>query len=162
MAFAPKNIFEIHLSVSDRKISTEFYERVFGFTVARHIDTRDITFLWMNGEKSEMIGLWGPDCPDPPMSRGKSHIAFRLPSEEVIEAPKVLHGLGITPLDEDKSSIPFLNYKPTDEAVVLCWMPAVSIYFHDPDGHSLEFISMLQESPDTELGVVSFSEWMKR
>ena len=51
---------------------------------------------------------------------------------------------------------------PIEEPEVLCWMPAASVYFDDPDGHSLEFISMLDESPRPELGRVSWSEWRRQ
>jgi len=36
-----------------------------------------------------------------------------------------------------------------------------SIYFHDPDGHSVEFIALLDEPPDASF-VGSLSEWQKR
>ena len=35
------------------------------------------------------------------------------------------------------------------------------LYFDDPDGHSLEFISMLDEAPRPALGQVSWSEWRR-
>jgi catechol-2,3-dioxygenase len=38
-------------------------------------------------------------------------------------------------------------------------MPAASLYFDDPDGNMLEFISMLPDAPQPELGVVSWSRW---
>jgi hypothetical protein len=38
-------------------------------------------------------------------------------------------------------------------------MPAVSIYFADPDGHELEFIAPLPDKPRPEIGVVSREEW---
>ena len=154
MAFHTERIFEVHLSVQDRHKSAEFYQRVLGCEIATHIDRRDITFLWMNGRGSVMIGLWGPNCPDPPMSRGTSHFAMHLSPEEVEKAPQQLLELGVSPLDFDGN--------PTDEAVVLCWMPAVSVYFKDTDGHSLEFISMLQEPPAPDMGVVKLSEWQRR
>jgi lactoylglutathione lyase len=47
----------------------------------------------------------------------------------------------------------------TERPFVFGWMPAVSIYFTDPDGHSLEFISMLPDEPNPELGVVEWGEW---
>lgn len=154
MAFHPKGIFEIHLSVQDRYKSAEFYQKVLSCELATHIDRRDITFLWMNGRGSVMIGLWGPECPDPPMSRGISHFAMQLSSQEVEEAPQKLLQMGVSPLDFDGN--------PTDEAVVLAWMPALSVYFKDPDGHSLEFISMIDDAPAPDLGVIKLSEWRKR
>jgi lactoylglutathione lyase len=45
--------------------------------------------------------------------------------------------------------------------MVFAWMPAVAIYFNDPDGHSLEFIAILPGKPRPELGVISFDEWIK-
>jgi lactoylglutathione lyase len=42
---------------------------------------------------------------------------------------------------------------------VFAWMPAASLYFHDPDGNSLELLSMLPEAPQPELGIVSWSRW---
>ena len=53
------------------------------------------------------------------------------------------------PLDGDES----------DEPCVLAWMPAVSIYFRDPDGHQLEYIAMLAQHPRPDLGVVPLSRW---
>jgi len=44
--------------------------------------------------------------------------------------------------------------------MVFAWMPAVAIYFNDPDGHSLEFIAPLEEKAKPELGVVSYDEWL--
>lgn len=47
-------------------------------------------------------------------------------------SPQVLREAGITPLDIDS--------KPAEEPVVPGWMPAVAVYFHDPDGNLLEFL----------------------
>ncbi len=154
MAFHPKKIFEVHLSVEDRNISTEFYQRVLGCEIAIQIERRDVTFLWMNGHGSIMIGLWGPKCPNPPIARGVSHFAMELSAQEVEDAPQKLLQLGVTPLDFDS--------KPTDEAVVIGWVPSLSVYFKDPDGHSLEFISVLDAPPKPDMGVLKLSEWRKR
>jgi len=40
-------------------------------------------------------------------------------------------------------------------------MPALSLYFQDPDGHSLEYLAMLTDDPQPERGVVKWSEWRK-
>ena len=36
----------------------------------------------------------------------------------------------------------------SEEPSVIGWMPSAQIYFRDPDGHMLEFISILPEKPD--------------
>lgn len=46
--------------------------------------------------------------------------------------------------------------------MVFAWMPAIAIYFDDPDGHCLEFIAILDEEAKPELGVVSFEEWTNK
>ncbi|HEX3600204.1 MAG TPA: hypothetical protein VHU84_08670 [Lacipirellulaceae bacterium] len=56
------------------------------------------------------------------------HIALRTTVEEVLQSPKALRQGGIMPLD--------FAGQPTDQAVVLAWMPAVSVYFRDSDGPS--------------------------
>jgi len=45
--------------------------------------------------------------------------------------------------------------------MVFAWMPAVAIYFEDPDGHELEFIAVLDGEPRPELGVISYHDWEK-
>lgn len=44
--------------------------------------------------------------------------------------------------------------------MVFGWMPAIAIYFRDPDGHSLEVIAMLPQPPQPALGIVSWEEWL--
>jgi len=41
-------------------------------------------------------------------------------------------------------------------------MPAASVYFRDPDNNLLEFITMLPDPPRPDLGVLSWSEWVRR
>ncbi|MNT98461.1 hypothetical protein D3C72_2410490 [compost metagenome] len=45
--------------------------------------------------------------------------------------------------------------------MVFAWMPTIAIYFDDPDGNSLEFISMLEGQGQPELGVLSYGDWQK-
>lgn len=95
-----------------------------------------------------MLGLWeartGPQ-------RMNLHVAFAADLDDVLRAPSRLLDLGIPLLD--------LSGNPADEPVVLAWMPAVSVYFRDPDGHLLEYISMLDAAPRPELGVLGWSVW---
>jgi lactoylglutathione lyase len=153
MSFNVRGIFEVHLSVADTRRSAKFYHDVLNFKLAADFPDRDITFLWMGPAGSRMLGLWGPACPNPPISRGRGHFAMQLSPHEVQESLKELEAKGVTPLDFDE--------QPASEPVVLAWMPAVSVYFKDPDGHLLEFISMLDEPPAREFGILKFSEWQR-
>ncbi|MEL6941600.1 MAG: hypothetical protein AAFO82_02950 [Bacteroidota bacterium] len=47
--------------------------------------------------------------------------------------------------------------------MVFCWVPAISIYFSDPDGHELEFIGILpgKSKSDKEKRVATYEEWLK-
>ncbi|MBV8885578.1 MAG: hypothetical protein JO235_16505 [Chroococcidiopsidaceae cyanobacterium CP_BM_RX_35] len=38
-------------------------------------------------------------------------------------------------------------------------MPAISLYFTDPDGHLLEYLAMLPQEPCPDVGVVPYSQW---
>ncbi len=62
-----------------------------------------------------------------------------------------LRAAGLTPRSGDGT--------PVEEPVVLGWMPAASVYFDDPDGHSLEFIAMLPDTPRPELNMIPLSQW---
>ena len=94
-----------------------------------------------------MLGLWevgtGPQ-------RLSLHIAFRADLPDLHAAVR-LRAANVVPLD-------FWG-QPTDEPVVLGWMPAASLYFRDPDGNMLALLSMLSDPPQPELGIVGLSRW---
>ena len=47
------------------------------------------------------------------------------------------------------------------EPSVIGWMPAATIYFRDPDGHLMEYLTMLDyEERRPDLGIVNWSEWI--
>ena len=69
------------------------------------------------------------------------------------QATKFLNEKGLKPYN-------FLN-DGTDKPMVFAWMPAIAIYFKDPDGHELEFISVLNGEAKPELGVISYEEWLE-
>ena len=70
-----------------------------------------------------------------------------------MQAPAALRAAGVAPLD--------FAGNPTEEPVVLAWMPAGSLYFRDPDGNLIEFLAMLPDAPDPKLGVVGWTEWCR-
>lgn len=79
------------------------------------------------------------------------HIAFRVTLPQVEASIAALRKAGLTPHGGGGAEIA--------EPVVLSWMPAASVYFDDPDGHSLEYICMLPHTPRPDLGRVTLSEW---
>lgn len=143
------DLFEAHLPVADLARATDFYTGPLGLTLAHIVDGK-AAFLWIGSPGQAMLGLWASSAPQQMIL----HVAFRATVEAVTAAPATLRAAGITPLDFDG--------RPADQPCVLAWMPAVSIYFRDPDGHMLEYIAMLAEDPRPDLGVVSFSRWNAR
>jgi lactoylglutathione lyase len=142
------SLFEAHLAVADLDTSTAFYRDIIGLKLAHVTAARQAAFFWVGSPGQAMLGLW--DAGASPQ-RTTTHVAFGATLEDVIAAPLRLRSLGIT----------LLNFegKPTDEPVVLAWMPAASIYFRDPDGHLLEYIAMLSDSPRPDAGVLPWREW---
>jgi lactoylglutathione lyase len=98
-----------------------------------------------------MLGLW--ETGDGPQ-RMSLHTAFTVELNALLDAPRTLRDSGIAPLD--------FAGKPAMEPVVLAWIPAASLYFHDPDGNLLEFLCMLAETAEPGLGVVPWSSWIQR
>lgn len=145
--FAVTGLFETHLSVSDLDRSVAFYRDIVGLPLAHVVPERQVAFLWIGAPGEAMLGLWGTTAP----IGLRLHFALRMAKADVIAAPAVLRGRGVEPLG--------FGSEPTDTAVVYGWMPAVCIFFKDPDGHSVEFISMLPDRPRPEVGVVSWPQW---
>jgi lactoylglutathione lyase len=144
-------LFETHLTVSDLERARSFYEGKLHLELAHYLPDRRVAFYWLGGAGTSMLGLWEAGASPQRMSL---HTAFRTDLPNLLDSPRQLRAAGIVPLD-------FFG-NPSDEATVLAWMPAASVYFHDPDGNLLEFLTMLQETPQPELGVVPWSRWKNR
>ena len=143
-------LFETHLTVADLTRSIAFYRDTLGLPLAQIFENRKVAFFWIGPKPGHtMLGLWeqgsGPN-------RMQLHIAFKVALPDILNAAEALIQAGIQPLD--------FNGQPTTEPQVLAWMPAVSIYFRDPDGHLLEFLTMLDDPPAPERGVVPYSKWL--
>ena len=146
-----RGLFETHLTVANLPRSIRFYRDTLGLTLAQVFDERRVAFLWIGATPGQaMLGLWetgsGPN-------RMHLHIAFSVTLDHILHAAEALMKAGITPLD--------FNGNPSTEPQVLAWMPAASLYFRDPDGHMLEFLAMLEDTPAPERGVVPWPLWRK-
>ena len=144
-----QRLFETHLTVSDLPRSISFYRDVVGLKLAFEASERNVAFLWIGSPGRSMLGLW---------SLGTTplgfilHLAFDVALKDLLDAPKCLKTQGIKPLS-------FFGVE-TMEPSVICWMPAASVYFRDPDGHTLEYLTMLDKEPRPDLGIIPWSEWL--
>jgi len=144
-------IFEAHLSVTNLDRAIAFYRDVVGLQFAHTSDVPRAAFFWAGSAGKSMLGLWE----GAPLSFHKiRHTAFEVALADLHEAPARLEKAGVVARDFDGL--------PSNEPVVLAWMPAASIYFNDPDENLLEFIAMLPDPPRPEAGVVRWSEWRKQ
>ncbi len=150
MAVVPiGGLFEAHLTVSDLERSVAFYRDIVGLPFAHRIPDRHVAFFWIGAPGAGMLGLWSVHS-SPLFMR--LHIAFRVTLPQVEASIDALRQAGLTPRNGGGG--------PTiAEPVVLAWMPAASVYFDDPDGHSLEYICMLPDRPRPDLDRVPLSRW---
>lgn len=141
-------LFETHIDVRNLERSLAFYREVLGLTLGTIDQKRRVAFLWMGGAGEAMLGLWEKtEGQIPPQ-----HFAFRSTVDDVLDR-------SVAWLDERGLACHnFLN-DGTKRPMVFAWMPAIAIYFDDPDGHSLELIAMLPGRPRPEAGVISYEAW---
>ena len=131
-----------------------FYGDVLGLELGRHEPERRAAFYWVGENRRTMLGLW--EAP-PWLTRGTSnavrtqHIAIGLSLEDLNSTTQYLKKNGIQPKN-------FFD-QITEEPSVFGWIPAASIYFHDVDGHLLEFIAKIDSQPAPHVGTLSLTEW---
>ncbi len=146
-----KGIYEAHVGVTDLNRSIKFYEDVVGLTLSARFNERSVAFMSVGGLETGMLGLWAGTSPaGTSVLKPGSHFAFTCDKEDVIAAPDVLRSHGIQPLD--------LFGNKTDEAIVVSWMPALAVYFRDPDENLLEYICPKIGAP-RDIGIVPWSQW---
>ncbi|MNY06117.1 Glyoxalase/Bleomycin resistance protein/Dioxygenase superfamily protein [compost metagenome] len=129
----------------------DFYKNTLGLEPCYFEEERRIAFFWIGKPKEAMLGLWEK----PKDQIVKQHFAFRCDQEYILDqATGFLKEKGLKPYNFIKDG--------SDQPMVFSWMPAIAIYFNDPDGHQLEFISILEGEAKPELGVIAYEDWMNR
>ncbi|MFD1737513.1 VOC family protein [Bacillus salitolerans] len=143
-------IYETHVHTKNLETAINFYESL-GLRIAFIIEDRRVAFFYLGeeGSREQMLGVWEVRKEE----FTKSHFAFSATYEELLNIPNYLKEKGIT-------LRPSFGLKPT-EPIVHSWMPAASYYFYDPDGNSLEYITLLEGEPIPQLGPVHLSTWLK-
>jgi catechol 2,3-dioxygenase-like lactoylglutathione lyase family enzyme len=141
-------LFETHINVTDLERSMHFYGEVLGLELGIIDEARRIAFYWVGARGEAMLGVWEK----PKEQVLPQHFAFRCSIEAILEQAAAYL---------EARHLPYHNFlnDDTKRPQVFGWMPAVAIYFNDPDGHSLEFIAMLPDPARLEVGVVSWEAW---
>lgn len=144
-------LYETHLPVANLDRAKSFYGGTLGLELAREFPQRSVAFYWIGGREQGMLGLWqsgsGP-------LRMVLHLAFRMTLPSVMSLCNTLEVAGVSPLGFSGEAV--------TEPVVLGWMPAASVYCNDPDGHSIEFLAMMDDAPDAGFGTGPLSMWNSR
>lgn len=145
-----KGLYETHIETENLEGAMDFYKNLLGLEFALLEDKRRIAFFWIGKTREYMLGIWER----PKGQVHTRHFAFRCEKDFI--------------LNESASWLQQRNLKPynflkdgTERPMVFAWMPAVAIYFNDPDGNILEFIAVLEGQGKPELGVISYEEWLK-
>lgn len=141
-------LWETHITVGDLDRSVVFYRDVVGLTLAHIVPERHVAFFWIGKPRQTMLGLWTTHTSPIAM---KLHYAFQVSVEGAEASIAALKKAGLQPTSGTGEVIV--------EPEVIPWIPAASVYFRDPDGHSLEFIAMLPEAPAPNTKRVSLSKW---
>jgi lactoylglutathione lyase len=145
-------LYEAHLAVRHTEMSKAFYLEIVQLSFAYRDPKRDIVFLWIGENRASMLGLWGPDT-----AYGsqffQSHLSIAVSLPELLSAGERLNRLKVRTYNFAKTE--------TTEPSVIGWMPSAQLYFRDPDGHLIEFITLLDEDADSEF-IGSLSEWQRQ
>src|SRR5947208_6520097 len=108
-----RNLFESNLTVTNLQRSMSFYGQTLGLELAEVFWEWRVAFYWSGERGNSMLGLWEVGTGPQKLSL---HIAFCADPPHLLDAPALFPEANVVPLD-------FWG-QPTNERVVLGWMPA--------------------------------------
>ena len=117
------------------------------------IKTPKLAFFWIVKGQS-WVGLWETDKVETPYHPSLRHIAFHVDIGAIRNAKVWLADRGI----EGRTAF---GFSPEEQPVILPNRPYAhaAVYFHDPDGNSLEFIAPLDFKVEEEFDMMSLAQW---
>lgn len=115
-----KGLYEIAIPVRNLDEAEAFYRDVLGLEIGLRDEPR--RWLFLRAGTGGMIVLQETD------DVRRQHFAFTIDEADAERAKATLHARGVA----------------VDGPHVHEWMPAVSLYFSDPDGHDVELCAPLQ------------------
>lgn len=115
-----QGLYEIAIRVQDLPRAAAFYTDVLGLKEGLRDERRNWLFLYAGGNAGMVVlqedkGKWP-----------KQHFAFAVRAADIKRAAILLKEKGVA----------------VSEPVYHEWMNSVSVYFDDPDGHSLELLAL--------------------
>jgi lactoylglutathione lyase len=147
-------IVETHIKVRDLDESRHFYENILEMKLARLELDRRVCFYWAGDENDrQLFGIWETFS-----EITNQHFAFKANFNSMKEINQWLKDKGVRTYNFFNSEIHDVH-----DFTVFSWMPAISFFFDDPNGHQLEFVSMIPEaSPKAELGTITWKDWISK
>lgn len=147
-----RGLFKTHLFVKNLERSIDFYANVMGLEQFLYEEERKASLFWIGDKpKQSFLGIWEK----PRDEIDLRHFAFECDWEWILnESVDFLksHKIGFWNFLSDNS----------EKSMVFANIPAIAIYFSDPDGQYLEFIGKLPRKYRPEKGslVLSYEEWL--
>lgn len=147
-----KGLFETHLFVENLERSIDFYANVLKLEMYLFEEERRAALFWIGKPQEAMLGLWEK----PKEEIDIRHFAFECDWDWILnDSIKFLKS----------NNLNFWNFlnDGSQQPMVFANIPAIAIYFTDPDGHYLEFIGTLpgKYSPEKGSQVLTYSQWLE-
>lgn len=145
-----KGLYEAHLPVRNLEKSIEFYKKL---DLELAFQNEKLAFFWLEKGRS-WLGLWETEKVDTPYHPSLRHIAFHVSIEDIRNAKDWLEGKGIEMREA-------FGFSPEKQPLVLPNKAHAhaAVYFHDPDGNSLELIAPLRLDAQENFEMMSLKDW---